>query len=67
MLIGKIEQKLQLDRERERSTHKGGPFEEIVKIELEAFHGSLGDKVRFVRNETACFRSEARVRWPVTT
>ena len=51
MLIGKIEQKLQLDRERERSTHKGGPFEEIVKIELEAFHGSLGDKVRFVRNQ----------------
>src|SRR5260221_250998 len=44
-LLGKIEQKLQLDDAVERSVHKGRPFEEIVQAELEAIHGPLGDQV----------------------
>ncbi len=48
-LLGKIEQKLQLDEQLERSVHKGRPFEEIVQAELEAIHGPLGDEVRCVR------------------
>ncbi len=50
-LIGRIEQKLQLDEQVERSVHKGRPFEEIVQAELEAVHGPLGDEVRCVRND----------------
>lgn len=42
-LVGRIEQKLQLDEQIERSAHKGRPFEEIVQAELEAIHGPLGD------------------------
>jgi hypothetical protein len=48
-LLGRIEQKLQLDEQVERSVHKGRPFEEIVQAELEAIHGPLGDEVRCVR------------------
>lgn len=48
-LLGRIEQKLQLDDQVERSAHKGRPFEEIVQAELEAIHGPLGDEVRCVR------------------
>lgn len=50
-LLGKIEQKLQLDEQVERSVHKGRPFEEIVQAELEAIHGQLGDEVRCVRSD----------------
>ena len=50
-LLGKIEQKLQLDDAIERSAHKGRPFEEVVQAELEAIHGPLGDQVRCVRSE----------------
>ena len=48
-LLGRIEQKLQLNDQVERSAHKGRPFEEIVQAELEAIHGPLGDEVRCVR------------------
>lgn len=48
-LMGRIEQKLQLDQAVERSVHKGRPFEEVVQAELEAIHGPLGDDVRCVR------------------
>jgi predicted Holliday junction resolvase-like endonuclease len=48
-LLNRIEQKLKLDEQIERSAHKGRPFEEIVQAELEAIHGSLGDEVRCVR------------------
>ena len=50
-LLGKIEQKLQLDAQIERSMHKGRPFEEVIQAELEAIHGPLGDEVRCVRTE----------------
>src|SRR5437773_12442531 len=50
-LLGRIEQKLQLDEQVERSVHKGRPFEEIVQAELEAIHCPLGDEVRCVRAE----------------
>lgn len=50
-LLGRIEQKLQLDEQIERSPHKGRPFEEVVHAELEAIHGPLGDTVRCVRHE----------------
>jgi hypothetical protein len=50
-LLGKIEQKLQLDDSVERSVHKGRPFEEVVQAELEAIHGPLGDTVRCVRSD----------------
>jgi hypothetical protein len=49
-LLGKIEQKLQLEDSVERSVHKGRPFEEIIQAELEAIHGPLGDKVSCVRS-----------------
>jgi hypothetical protein len=50
-LLGRIEHKLGLDEQIERSVHKGRPFEEIVRAELEAIHGPLGDEVRCVRAE----------------
>src|SRR5262249_8073107 len=50
-LLGKIEQKLQLDDQVERSAHKGRPFEEVVQAELESIHGPLGDTVRCVRSD----------------
>jgi hypothetical protein len=50
-LLNRIEQKLQLDDQVERSVHKGRPFEEIVQSELEAIHGPLGDTVRCVRSD----------------
>jgi hypothetical protein len=50
-LLGKIEQKLQLEDEVERSVHKGRPFEEVVQAELESIHGPLGDMVRCVRSD----------------
>ena len=50
-ILNRIEQKLQLDSQIERSVHKGRPFEEIVQAELEAIHGPLGDEVRCVRAE----------------
>jgi hypothetical protein len=50
-ILNRIEQKLQLDEQVERSVHKGRPFEEIVQAELEAIHGPLGDEVRCVRAE----------------
>jgi hypothetical protein len=51
-LIEKLEQKQRLDEERERSTHKGTPFEERVEVELHAIHDRLGDEIRCVRHET---------------
>jgi hypothetical protein len=50
-LLGRIELKLGLDEQIERSAHKGRPFEEIVQAELEAIHGPLGDQVSCVRAE----------------
>ncbi len=50
-ILNRIEQKLQLDDQVERSVHKGRPFEEIVQAELEAIHGPLGDTVRCVRSD----------------
>jgi hypothetical protein len=50
-LLYRIEQKLQLDDQVERSVHKGRPFEEIVQAELEAIHASLGDRVQCVRSD----------------
>jgi hypothetical protein len=50
-ILNRIEQKLQLDDQVERSVHKGRPFEEIVQAELQAIHGPLGDEVRCVRAE----------------
>ncbi len=50
-ILDRIEQKLQLDDQVERSVHKGRPFEEIVQSELEAIHGPLGDTVRCVRSD----------------
>lgn len=50
-LLGRIEQKLGLDEQIERSAHKGRPFEEIVQAALEAIHGPLGDQVSCVRSD----------------
>jgi len=50
-ILNRIEQKLQLDDQIERSVHKGRPFEEMVQAELEAIHGPLGDTVRCVRSD----------------
>jgi hypothetical protein len=50
-ILNRIEQKLQLDDQIERSVHKGRPFEEIVQAELEAIHGPHGDEVHCVRSD----------------
>lgn len=59
-LLGRIEQKLQLDGAVERSVHKGRAFEEVVQAELEAIHGPLGDEVRCVRADYGLLRRASK-------
>ena len=44
-LVERVEARLGLDDAHERSAHKGVPFQDVVRAELEAIHGPLGDEV----------------------